>query len=338
MRIENSFNVKPFTTFGIDANTAIFIEAETIADLDECRKQGLLSGQDLLIIGGGSNLLFCNDHNGVTLHPAMKGITIEEYSSNHVIIEAKAGEVWDDLVSYCVENGFYGLENLSFIPGNVGASPVQNIGAYGVEAQSAIERVEAYEIETGTMRYFSNDECHFAYRESIFKNELKGKYIVTAVQFRLSLLPCLNVEYKDVQAYLANQSNITLKTVRDAIIAIRMAKLPDPAVVGNAGSFFKNPVVSAQKAEALRHEFPMIVTYPLADGSRKIAAGWLIDKAGWKGFRRGDAGVHPTQALCLVNYGNASGKEILDLSNDIQDSVFKMFGVEIEPEVKIIID
>lgn len=336
MRRANSFNVKPFTTFGIDANTAIFIEAETIGDLDECRKQGLLSEHNLLIIGGGSNLLFCNYHNGVTLRPAMKGITIEEYSSNHVVIEAKAGEVWDDLVAYCVENAFYGLENLSFIPGNVGASPVQNIGAYGVEVQSAIERVEAYDIETGSIRYFTNKECQFAYRESIFKNELKGKYIVIAVQFKLSLLPCLNIEYKDVQAYLANQTEITLKTVRDAIIAIRKEKLPDPAVVGNAGSFFKNPVVSAQKAEALHHEFPMIVTYPLANGSRKIAAGWLIDKAGWKGFRCGDAGVHPTQALCLVNYGSASGKEILDLSIEIQESVFKMFGIEIEPEVRII--
>jgi UDP-N-acetylmuramate dehydrogenase len=336
MRLEHSFNIKPLTTFGVNAKIATFIEVFSLEDLHDCRKLGYLNGEDLLVIGGGSNLLFCKNHTGVIIRPALKGITIVEQSENYVIVEAQAGEIWDDLVAFTVDNGFYGLENLSFIPGNVGASPVQNIGAYGVEVQSSIERVEAFEIETGNLRYFTNEECRFGYRESIFKNELKGKYIVTSVRFKLSTKPCLNIEYKDVKAYLSDDKIITLQKVRDAIISIRKAKLPDPAIIGNAGSFFKNPVISASKADYLKQEFPAIVMYPIGDGSQKLAAGWLIDKAGWKGFRRGDAGVHPTQALVLVNYGHATGNEILALAHEIQESVLKLFGVEISPEVRIV--
>jgi len=336
MRLEHSFNIKPFTTFGVDANIATFIEVFILEDLHVCRKLGYLNGKDLLVIGGGSNLLFCENHTGVIIRPAMKGISIVEQSEKHVIVEAQAGEIWDDLVAYTVDNGFYGLENLSFIPGNVGASPVQNIGAYGVEVQSSIERVEAFEIETGNLRYFTNEECCFGYRESIFKNELKGKYIVTSVRFKLSTKPCLNIEYKDVKASLNDETIITLQKVRDVIISIRKTKLPDPSIIGNAGSFFKNPVISALKADCLKQEFPAIVMYPVNDGSQKLAAGWLIDKAGWKGFRRGDAGVHPTQALVLVNYGHATGNEILALAHEIQTSVLKLFGVEISPEVRIV--
>jgi len=336
MRLEQSFNIKPFTTFGVEAKTKKFIEVFSIIDLIECRTKGYLKSDKLLVIGGGSNLLFCKDFDGVIVRPAMKGISIVERNNSFVIVEAKAGEIWDDLVAFAVENNFYGLENLSFIPGNVGACPVQNIGAYGVEVQSVIEKVEAFEIETGILNYFANNECKFDYRDSIFKNELNGKYIVTAVQFKLAINSNFSIDYKDVKQFLINEKEITLKKVRDAIIAIRIAKLPDPVVVGNAGSFFKNPVVSAQKADELKADFPNIVIYPLVDGSQKLAAGWLIDKAGWKGFRRGDAGVHPTQALVLVNYGNASGNDVALLAKEIKDSVFKMFGVEITPEVKMI--
>ena len=335
MEIETFYTIQHLTTFGIDVKTAVFIEVTSIDDLNECRVQGYFNN-NFLIIGGGSNLLFCGDYKGFIIQPAMKGISIIERTETSVIVEAKSGEVWDDLVAFTVENEFYGLENLSFIPGTVGACPIQNIGAYGIEVQSVIDRVEAFEIETGTIRYFSNEECHFAYRDSIFKQELQGKYIITSVRFKLSLVPVLHIDYKDVKNYLASQSDITLQGVRDAIVSIRKAKLPDPAVVGNAGSFFKNPVVSAEKAKSLLYEFPSMVMYPLTDGSQKLAAGWLIDKAGWKGFRRGDAGVHPLQALCLVNYGNATGNEIVALATEIQTSVKSMFGVEIVPEVKIV--
>ena len=337
MRIEYSFCLKPFTGFGIDAKTDVFVEVESIDDLQECRKRGLLDNPQLLILGGGSNLLFCDDFSGVTLHPKLKGISIIEKSETHVIVEAQAGEIWDDLVAFTVDRGFYGIENLSFIPGNVGACPVQNIGAYGVEVQSSIEKVAAFELQSGEIHYFTNEECQFAYRDSVFKNELKDKYCIVSVQFRLSLIPQLHVDYKDVQVFLKNDVEISIQKVRNAIIAIRKAKLPDPAIVGNAGSFFKNPVVSNEKAESLNVHFPSIVMYTLADGSAKLAAGWLIEKAGWKGFRKGDAGVHPTQALVLVNYGNATGNEIRDLANEIQESVFMMFGVKIVPEVKMIV-
>ena len=336
MRIEHSFSVKPFTTFGIEANSATFIEVHSIDDLQECRRQKMLCDKNLLVIGGGSNILFCDNYNGVIVRPAMKGISVVEQNEEYAIVDAKAGEVWDDVVAVTVEKGFYGLENLSFIPGNVGACPVQNIGAYGVEVQSAIERVEAFEIATGTICYFNNEECQFAYRDSIFKNDYKDKYIITSVRFKLSCKPLYNIDYKDVNNYLKDESVISLKKIRDAIIAIRVAKLPDPSVVGNAGSFFKNPVVTAQKAKDLKAEFPTIVMYPVANGALKLAAGWLIDYAGWKGFRCGDAGVHPNQALVLINYGNASGKDILNLATEIQNSVMKIFGVVISPEVRIV--
>jgi UDP-N-acetylmuramate dehydrogenase len=336
MDIKHSFNVKPFTTFGVEVETAVFIEVHSVDDLKECRLKGLLSASNLLVMGGGSNLLFCKNYDGIILHPVMKGISIVEQSNDFVIIEAQSGEVWDDLVAFAVEHGYYGLENLSFIPGNVGASAVQNIGAYGVEVQSVIERVEAFDIEMGTIRYFTNEECLFAYRDSIFKHEFNGLCIVTSVRFKLSLTKKLNIEYKDVKAFFEQEQAIALQDVRNAIITIRKSKLPDPAVIGNAGSFFKNPVVSALKSEQLKKQFPSIVMYKLSDGTSKLAAGWLIDHAGWKGFRRGDAGVHPSQALVLVNYGNATGQEIRDLAFEIKDSIFEMFGVEIIPEVRII--
>ena len=336
MNVKYSISIKPFTSFGVEAKTATLIDIYSLDDLQNCRNQGLLSTSELLVMGGGSNMLFCSDFNGVILRPVMKGITVISQTDTAVIIEAKAGEVWDDLVAFTVEKGYYGLENLSFIPGKVGASPVQNIGAYGIEVQSVINRVEAFEIETGEIHYFNNEDCRFGYRDSIFKLELKSKFIITAVQYKLSLIPHCNIAYKDVQLYLKDEKEVTLQKVRDAIIAIRIAKLPDPAVVGNAGSFFKNPVISAQQAAELKSLFPSIIMYPLEDGSQKVSAGWLIDQAGWKGFRRGDAGVHPNQALCLINYGTATGNEILELAIDIQNSVFEKFQIHISPEVRIV--
>ena len=332
----NNYNIKNDTTFSIDAIVKTFIIADSIADLQSIRKQGLFENQKHLIIGGGSNLLFCHYFDGTIIKPAMKGIEIIETSNDSVIVEAQAGEPWDNLVAYCVENNLYGLENLSYIPGNVGASPVQNIGAYGVEVCQSIYQVETMEISTGEIHRFSNEECKFGYRDSIFKHEYSGKHIVCSVQFQLSKIPAFNTGYKDIAAYFKDKKELTLSNVRNAVIEIRKNKLPDPEITGNAGSFFKNPVVSLTKYKKLEELYPDIVKYALADGSMKIAAGWLIDRAGWKAYRSGDAGVHPNQALCLINYENATGRDIANLSNQIRESVKELFGIELEPEVLIL--
>ena len=336
MIILNNHNIKNDTTFSIDAKVKTFIIPDSIDDLQSIRKQGFFDNQKFLIIGGGSNLLFCQDFDGVIVKPQMKGLKIIKNDIQSVIVEAQAGEIWDDLVAFCVENNLYGLENLSFIPGNVGASPVQNIGAYGVEVCQSIYRVETMEISTGIMHSFTNGDCKFGYRDSIFKHEYAGKHIVCSVQFKLSTIPTFNTGYKDISAYFAGGNAVNLSSVRAAIIDIRKNKLPDPTITGNAGSFFKNPVVSYSKYLELEGKYPNLIKYPLPDGSIKLAAGWLIDKAGWKGFRSGDAGVHPNQALCLINYGNATGSDIVNLSNQIRESVQKMFGIDLEAEVRIL--
>lgn len=335
MITKHSFSLKAHNTFGIEAKAECYIEVESADDLRLCFQNGIFS-KPYLILGGGSNILFCNDFNGTVIHPTMKGISVIKKSEQYVIIEAKAGVVWDDLVAYAVENNFYGIENLSFIPGNVGACPVQNIGAYGTEVKDVIFEVEAFDIRDASIKRFSNAECEFDYRESIFKTKEFGNYIVTSVLFKLNLTPHFNIDYKDVKEYLSGCSNITLSTIRDAIIAIRKKKLPDPSEIGNAGSFFKNPIVDFGKAKELKTQFPDIIQYELPNGQIKLAAGWLIDKAGWKGYKCGDAGVHHVQALVLVNYGEACGNEIITLAADIEDSVMKTFGVKISPEVRIV--
>ncbi len=290
-----------------------------------------------LHIGGGSNLLFASDYEGLILHSAIKGYTVVKETEEEVEVRVGAGEVWDDFVAYTVANGWYGAENLSLIPGEVGASAVQNIGAYGVEAKDLIVSVDTFGLETGEERRFMREECRYAYRESVFKQELKGKYAVTFVTYRLKKHPVFHLEYGNIRAELEKQGcQVDLENVRRIIIAIRQAKLPDPKVLGNAGSFFMNPVVPKMQFEALLAQYPDMPHYPVDEAHVKIPAGWMIDRCGWKGKRVGHAGVHEKQALVLVNCGGATGKEVMHLAEEIVASVRERFGVTIRPEVNYI--
>jgi UDP-N-acetylmuramate dehydrogenase len=290
------------------------------------------------ILGGGSNILFCQDYNGLILKNSILGIDIDAEDEKHVYIKTGAGEEWHHLVLFAVNNGYAGIENMSLIPGSVGAGPIQNIGAYGVELKDVLVEVEAIEIETGHLRRFTNEDCKFGYRNSIFKGEGKGKYIITSTTIRLNKQPVLNTKYGAIEEEIKRMgvNEINIKAISDAVINIRQSKLPDPAKTGNAGSFFKNPEISKEQFDNLKERFPTIIAFDTLDGNKKLAAGWLIEQCGWKGKRIGDAGVHPNQALVLVNYGNATGNEILTLANDILKSVFEKFGVELETEVNII--
>jgi UDP-N-acetylmuramate dehydrogenase len=291
-----------------------------------------------LILGSGSNILFTSDFQGTILYPELGGTKIEEQDpgTGYVIVSAGAGVNWDDFVEWSVNKGFGGLENLSLIPGKVGATPVQNIGAYGVEIKDRIVKVSTINLNDGSIKVFSNNECEFGYRNSIFKNREKGKYLVTRVYYRLANKPVLNLSYESLKEEVNKLGAETLKNVRQGVINIRRTKLPDPKIIGNAGSFFKNPVVKSSVAINLKNEYPDIPVYKDQEGFAKLASGWLIDRCGWKGKRTGDAGVHEKQALVLVNYGNATGKEIYDLSEEIKKTVNERFGVNLEREVEIV--
>jgi UDP-N-acetylmuramate dehydrogenase len=290
-----------------------------------------------LILGGGSNILFISDFDGLIIHPNIPGIRLVNEERNHIYIEAGAGEKWDDLVSFTVKYDLGGLENLSNIPGKVGASTIQNIGAYGKEAKEYIHLVEGIDLTNGKEIVFSNEDCRFAYRDSIFKNKLKGNIVVTSVVFKLDKFQEYFLDYGILKDEVEKLGTINLANIRQAVINIRGSKLPDPEKLGNAGSFYKNPVVSKDFAEGLRVQHSPIPVYEtLQPGMVKIAAGWLIDQCGWKGYRDGDAGVHKDQALVLVNYGKATGKEIFQLAEKIKTSVFEKFGVELEPEVNVV--
>ena len=324
-------------TFGMDVKASVFVEYDSVAELKTILSDNnYLSGQ-WLHIGGGSNLLFTGDYAGTVLHSAIRGYEVVDEDDREVKVRVGAGEVWDDFVAYAVGNGWYGAKNLSLIPGEVGASAVQNIGAYGAEAKDLIVKVETLAVETGTERVFSNEECRYAYRESIFKKELRGKYIVTYVTYRLSKQPVFNLEYGNVQGELAKRGcEVTLENVRNTIIAVREVKLPDPKVQGNAGSFFMNPMVPRARFEALQQQYPDMPHYDV-DGDRvKIPAAWMIDRCGWKGKQVGRAGVHTKQALVLVNCGGATGDEVISLARQIQESVQQKFGISISPEVNFI--
>jgi UDP-N-acetylmuramate dehydrogenase len=336
LKIYNNISLRKYNTFGIDiiADKFITVECEEDAIL-LLKSHKSLKGQ-LLILGAGSNFLFAGDFCGTVLHSQIRGIRVEDTNDKTVMISAGSGITWDQLVDWCVEKDYGGLENLSLIPGTVGASPVQNIGAYGVEAGDSIEKVRAVSVEDGSVREFSNTDCRFGYRDSVFKNELKGKFFVTAVFFRLYLNPSLKTGYGALAEEVEKKGGATLRNVRQAVIDIRRSKLPDPADTGNAGSFFKNPVVSVETASALKIEYPDMPVFPDSSGGVKLAAGWLIECCGWKGFRKGDAGVHEKQALVIVNYGNASGSDIYSLSEDIKESVFNKFELVLEREVEIL--
>lgn len=327
----------PYNTFGMDVKASRFVEYASVEELRGLWNAEREAVARALHIGGGSNLLFASDYEGLILHSAIKGYTVVKETEEEVEVRVGAGEVWDDFVAYTVANGWYGAENLSLIPGEVGASAVQNIGAYGVEAKDLIVSVDTFGLETGEERRFMREECRYAYRESVFKQELKGKYAVTFVTYRLKKHPVFHLEYGNIRAELEKQGcQVDLENVRRIIIAIRQAKLPDPKVLGNAGSFFMNPVVPKMQFEALLAQYPDMPHYPVDDAHVKIPAGWMIDRCGWKGKRVGHAGVHEKQALVLVNCGGATGKEVMYLAEEIVASVRERFGVTIRPEVNYI--
>ena len=332
--IERNKELKPYNTFGISARAAGFAEFRGKADLDAVFADRQWAGKPWMVLGGGSNVLLAGDYDGLILHPAAQGIAEAGHTGTDVLLRAEAGTEWDAFAAFCVERGWGGVENLSGIPGTVGAAPVQNIGAYGAEARDTIAEVEAYLVDSGEVRTFSNAECRFGYRESIFKHELKGRAIILSVTFRLSPNPVFNIGYGDLARAVEALGGVSLANIRRAVLAIRDSKLPDPEKWGNSGSFFKNPVVPEEKAETLKKSYPDLPVYP-AGGGVKLAAGWLIDRAGLKGFRQGNAGVHEKQALVLVNYGGATGAEILALAARVIAAVEAKFGITLQTEVNI---
>ena len=334
--MNNKISLKPYNTFGIDvwAEEILFIRQDV--DL----KDFLLSKKTqkpFLILGEGANILFTKDFEGTVLKMETKGIEIVSEDSHHIVVRVEAGENWDDFVRYSLSKGYYGLENLALIPGKVGSSPMQNIGAYGKEVNGFITKVHALSVKDATLRTFSNAECAFEYRSSIFKHALKGQYIITSVEFTLTKKANLNINYSDLKQQLSfSNAAICPQDVYDAVVAIRNAKLPDYKVLGNAGSFFKNPLVSIEYLEKLKQKYSHLTAYPVSNNTVKLAAGQLIDLLGWKGKRIGNAGVHPQQALVLVNYGNATGLEVLHLAKRIQKDVYENFGLGLEMEVNVV--
>lgn len=337
IRAYSNFQLQKHHTFGTEALAKYYFEFTENDDL-----KGFLTTNNewkesrILILGEGSNLLFVGDFRGLVINPNIPGIKIAHEDRNNIWLEVGSGVVWDQLVEYTVFNQWGGIENLSLIPGKVGAAAVQNIGAYGMEVQNRIESVSGIDLETQTEYSIEAMDCQFAYRDSIFKNRLKDRFIITNVVFKLDKFPEFILNYGDLKTETEKLGPVNLRNIRETIIGIRESKLPDPKVYGNAGSFFKNPIIESTLAEKLLATYPNMPHYPAPDGQAKLAAGWLIEQCGWKGFRRGDAGVHEKQALVLVNYGNATGKEIYDLSEEIKSSVQEKFGVELEREVNVI--
>lgn len=337
LQIQENVSLKNFNTFGIDANARYFAEISHADELTELFADPLWLSMPRLVLGGGSNMLMVADFGGLVIRLNIRGIE-HRISHDDVFVEAGAGEVWNDLVNYCVDHGYAGMENLSLIPGSVGASPIQNIGAYGVELKDVFESCQAFEIASGSIKTFSKEDCKFGYRESVFKGELAGQYIIVSVKFKLSLKPNFNLKYGAIEQELAARgiSEPTLKDVSQVVSHIRVSKLPDPSTIGNAGSFFKNPVISAAEFESVKQNFPDVVNYPAGDGLVKLAAGWLIEQCGWKGKTVGNTGTWKNQALVLVNHGGATGEEVYSLSSQIIDSVYTKFGVTLHREVNIV--
>lgn len=321
-------------SFGVDQRAARLVEFETAEDLRTFFAAGIPGRWTVL--AGGNNILFTEDYDGVLLTPVARQIALLSDDGDEVRLRVEAGVEWDDLVEWAVERGLWGIENLSLIPGKAGSAPVQNIGAYGCEAKDAIRRVEMYCVETGAMLTLDAAHCGFGYRESVFKHDLKGRVIITAIEIRLSHTPRPKLGYGDVEREVEARGGATLRNIREAICSIRRAKLPDPAVLGNAGSFFKNPVVEAPVAKRLLAEYPDMPHYAAPEGRVKLAAGWLIDRAGMKGYREGSVGVHERQALVLVNHGGATGGEVIAFAHEVQERVREKFGIEIDTEVNIL--
>lgn len=334
--LQENINITPFTTFGVKVISRYFA---TFSSIEELRKLlAEVKDQQLLVLGGGSNMLFRKDYEGITIKNEITGISVIEENEESVLLKVGAGEVWHNFVLYSIEHNLGGIENLSLIPGSVGASPMQNIGAYGVEIKDVFDSLEAIEIATGELHTFSHQDCQFGYRESVFKKELKGKYIIVSVSYKLSKQPKLNTSYGAINSELAKRgiTQPSIKDVSDVVIAIRQSKLPDPKEIGNAGSFFKNPVIPKSHYITLQKTYENIPSYPVSKDTVKVPAGWLIDNAGWKGKTIGEYGVHKNQALVLVNYGKANGNDIFQLSEDIIADIYKRYQIKLEREVNII--
>ena len=337
MEIESNFSLKKYNTFGIEAKAGQFVAVHSVTELKSVLENN--KTQKKFILGGGSNMLLTKDIDALVIHIDLKGKKIIREDKDFAWVESQAGESWHEFVLWTIDQNFGGLENMSLIPGNVGTTPVQNIGAYGTEIKDTFTSCEAMNIESQEMRIFTKQECRFGYRESIFKNEIKNQYVITSVIFKLTKTNHkINTSYGDISSELTknNITNPTLKDVSNAVISIRQSKLPDPKELGNSGSFFKNPILLKSDFEQIHQKFPEMKYYEISETEVKVPAGWLIEQAGFKGKRFGDAGIHKNQALVLVNYGNATGQEILNVSKDIQKTIFKKFGIHIEAEVNVI--
>ena len=337
MTIQNNFSLKKYNTFGIEAKAKQFVAVHSIEDLNTILKEH--QSEPKFILGGGSNMLLTQDIQALVIHIDLKGKKVLKEDDDFVWVESQAGENWHEFVLWTIDLNFGGLENMSLIPGNVGTTPVQNIGAYGTEIKDTFISCDAMNIASQEMKTFTKEDCHFGYRESIFKHEVKNQYIITSVVFKLTKRNHkINTSYGDITKELEKQNvtTPTLKDVSNAVIAIRQSKLPDPAALGNSGSFFKNPIIPKEQYEKAHALHPEMPHYVVSETEVKVPAGWLIEKAGFKGKRFGDAGIHKNQALVLVNYGNATGQEILAVSRDIQSTVLKEFGIAIEAEVNVI--
>ncbi|MDA8669488.1 UDP-N-acetylmuramate dehydrogenase [Flavobacteriales bacterium] len=338
MNIIENYPLLKLNTFGIDVKAKYFTSINTINELIEVTKTNVFKDLELLILGGGSNILFTKDFDGLVILNNIKGKEIIDQNQQSIFLKIGAGENWHELVMYCVDNGWGGIENLSLIPGNTGTAPMQNIGAYGVEIKETFIELEALEISSGKIVKFNNSDCEFGYRESVFKNKMKNQYIILNITLELKKNPVLNINYGDVKAILESQNikNPAIKEVSNAIISIRQSKLPNPKKIGNSGSFFKNPIVSLNQLELIKKKYPNVVNYEINENEFKIAAGWLIERAGWKGKKFNNYGIHEKQALVLVNYGLANGMEIFELSEKIILDIKDKFGITLEREVNII--
>ncbi len=336
MQIEQNISLRQYNTFGIDVKARLFSSFARWEDLDEL----LTSNSKLptIILGGGSNILFTKNFDGLVLKNDIRSVDLIKEDTNHIYVRAGAGENWHQFVQYTLARNWAGLENLSLIPGNVGASPMQNIGAYGVEIKEVFDELEAYHKKDKKVRTFSVNDCEFGYRDSIFKQKYKNDFVILNVTYRLNKKPHFNTSYGAIKEELQKMGvkDLSIQAISQAVINIRSVKLPDPAKIGNAGSFFKNPEITDRQYKKLQSLFAGIIGYPLQNGNVKLAAGWLIEQCGWKGIRRADAGCHVQQALVLVNYGDATGKEVFDLSEDVLQSVKRKFGIQLEREVNII--
>ena len=338
--LKQNISLKPYNTFGIEATALYWTEINNAGELQVLLQHNSLRSLPIFILGGGSNILLTKDIEGLVIKINIQGIELVRENEKHYWLKVGAGVNWHQFVMYCVNHNYAGLENLSLIPGTVGAAPMQNIGAYGVEIEQVFDSLEAVNRATGEIQTFTHSDCKFGYRESIFKKELKDQFIITTVCFRLDKEPVFHTSYGAIQETLRSMNildtNLSIKAISDAVIQIRRTKLPDPAIIGNAGSFFKNPEITVSHFNLLKNTFPFMPGYPINSVTIKVPAGWLIEQCGWKGKRIGDTGVHSNQALVLVNYGSATGASVVALSGEIQASVFEKFGVLLETEVNVI--